>query len=1005
MRQFIASAVIAAIVFTVASPTFAQRTRRAKPVVRAAPPVQTGGNSIADFDSIQAVTSGVGVVVQWTMRQENRVAAYQVYRTDARGRVAVGNPVLGSAAKTREDAMYGESYSTYDPEGTSNSVYEIEAMSASNGGKTTSSQTSAKFQRGAALAVANADVAAQASATNSTLESFAPDAPKPENVAPNLTNQQWIASQPAAKIGVKADGLYRVTRAELQAAGFNLASNSTNWRLFESGNEQPMIVGAGDQYIEFYGHGLDTAESDTRMYYLVADTVPGVRMQTHTFRSNSGTSFAGNFRNTVQMKERVNYVDTVFNGDAENFWGNLIFSSSIRNELVTLPNVDPNGADAVVTVTLQGFSSTSHDVSLTLNGQALSSHMTGQFLDNFSKSYTIPAASLVSGTNTLALLSSTSTDFTLFDNVRITYTAKYQAFKNAATVFSAGRRKVALNGFSSPAVSTVTVMNATVAQPAAGSTTTTVASSTAGSLRLSAPTYTAGTGGAAVARLTVSRVFGSTGTVGATINLANGTATGGGSCGAGVDYVIPASTTVSLASGVNSITFDVPLCAGNIADPNGETFTATLSAPTGGATIPTSNVRVFDITYDTPQIIGGLTPMQSGNNFGVTLPSYRASTVYAVDDSYAMQAASVTSNTPSTLSATSNAADMVIISYSDPNFIAAANNWATYRRSATGGSFNVKVVDVTDIYDEFGYGVRSSSALSAFLKFAYQNWQTAPKYALLVGDGSYDPRNYEGNGDWDLVPTKMVELVFHLSGSDEALADFNGDGLSEIPIGRIPARDAATVAQLQAKMQAQETPAMLSFNRGAVFVNDQPIGYDFASMNQTLRNELTNVPTATFVSRGPDANTTDPNGPQNVLNALNTGPYIVNYAGHGAAGLWGSSAFFQNTSVSSLTNSNQSVYTMLTCFNGYYLRTNADCLAETLLKSSGGGASIAWASTTDTTPDIQLIMGQRFYHQLNAGTFKRVGDLISDAKAQIPGGSDVRYSWTLLGDPATQIRQ
>ena len=61
-----------------------------------------------------------------------------------------------------------------------------------------------------------------------------------------------------------------------------------------------------------------------------------------------------------------------------------------------------------------------------------------------------------------------------------------------------------------------------------------------------------------------------------------------------------------------------------------------------------------------------------------------------------------------------------------------------------------------------------------------------------------------------------------------------------------------------------------------------------------------------------------------------------------------------------------------------------------------------WASTTETTPDIQNQMANRFYGDLNTGTIKRMGDLISDAKLATPPG-DVRYSWALLGDPATKI--
>jgi hypothetical protein len=75
-----------------------------------------------------------------------------------------------------------------------------------------------------------------------------------------------------------------------------------------------------------------------------------------------------------------------------------------------------------------------------------------------------------------------------------------------------------------------------------------------------------------------------------------------------------------------------------------------------------------------------------------------------------------------------------------------------------------------------------------------------------------------------------------------------------------------------------------------------------------------------------------------------------------------------------------------------------------LLKSNTGGAAATWASTGLTTPDIQLIMGLRYFEQINAGNITRMGDLIKDAKTQIPFGADVRFSWALIGDPMLKVR-
>jgi hypothetical protein len=132
----------------------------------------------------------------------------------------------------------------------------------------------------------------------------------------------------------------------------------------------------------------------------------------------------------------------------------------------------------------------------------------------------------------------------------------------------------------------------------------------------------------------------------------------------------------------------------------------------------------------------------------------------------------------------------------------------------------------------------------------------------------------------------------------------------------------------------------------------------------------------------------------------------VNYSGHGTTGAWATATFFSNNNVPQLTNANnQSIFTMLTCLNGYFLNLVNKSLAEVLLEHQNGGAVAAWASTGKTTPDVQEIMATRFFLKLGQGTIIRLGDLIKDAKNVIPGGSDVRLSWALIGDPMLKIRE
>lgn len=111
-----------------------------------------------------------------------------------------------------------------------------------------------------------------------------------------------------------------------------------------------------------------------------------------------------------------------------------------------------------------------------------------------------------------------------------------------------------------------------------------------GTIRFTGATATVSESAANVA-LTAERVNGSNGAVSANFATANGTAT------AGADYQTTTST-VTWGNGDSADkTTQVPIVGDSVEETN-ETFTATLSAPTGGASIGTPSTRTVTITDD-----------------------------------------------------------------------------------------------------------------------------------------------------------------------------------------------------------------------------------------------------------------------------------------------------------------------------------------------------------------------------------------------------------------------
>jgi len=91
-----------------------------------------------------------------------------------------------------------------------------------------------------------------------------------------------------------------------------------------------------------------------------------------------------------------------------------------------------------------------------------------------------------------------------------------------------------------------------------------------------------------------------------------------------------------------------------------------------------------------------------------------------------------------------------------------------------------------------------------FLQYASQYWKTPPQFVLLAEDASFDLKNYLGFGDWDIVPTRLIDTSSMETASDDWLADFDGDGITKLAIGRLPVRSKGESASMVDKILAYE---------------------------------------------------------------------------------------------------------------------------------------------------------------------------------------------------------
>jgi len=307
------------------------------------------------------------------------------------------------------------------------------------------------------------------------------------------------------------------------------------------------------------------------------------------------------------------------------------------------------------------------------------------------------------------------------------------------------------------------------------------------------------------------------------------------------------------------------------------------------------------------------------------------------------------------------------------------------------------LVDVEDLYDEFNFGSKHPWALKDFLNRAYAYWNPQPRFVLLVGDASYDPRNYLGFGEFDLVPTKFVDTEHLTTASDDWFVDFDDDGLPEMAMGRLPVENAEEAATMVSKIIAFESVAGLM--NDALLVADVNDSINFQGASADVVDELLEVSVGvTEILRGKSATARN-----DLLNLLNQGQLLVNYVGHGSSQIWNGN-LLTYLDARSLTNSPYLPFLVsMTCLNGFFQDPYSESLAEAFLKAEQGGAVAVWTSSGLTLPGEQSVMNLELIRLLLNGQGLTIGEAVMGAK-QATTNVDIRRTWILFGDPTLRLR-
>jgi uncharacterized repeat protein (TIGR01451 family) len=423
------------------------------------------------------------VVLMWKTSGEAHNLGFNVYRDQGVNRTRLNPSVIAGSALLMSGALSkhaGRSYAWIDPSsGIIGASYWLEDIDVS-GTRTMHGPVSASavmraasdapvFETRMLSQVNQALFPAPGSQESHTLEAF------PSALAPTqaqIQKQFELAAHPAVKIYVRREGWHRITQPELVKSGLDPTVDPALLHLYAEAIEQPIQItgatagpgGFGPQAaINFYGTGINTVFSGTRIYWLVAGQGSGARIPQLPVSSGSNQPPVS-YSTTVELQQHTIYFSALLTRDGENFFGALVTPAPV-DQILDVPHFSITSTQSArLEVALQGvITGYPHDVSVVLNGTTLGDVLfTGQ--QKGTLTVNVPTGVLKPWSNTVTLTAQNGDyDTSLVDYIRVTYPHTYTADSGQLKFTGRAGEELAVSNFdSAPTVVDITDPNAPV---------------------------------------------------------------------------------------------------------------------------------------------------------------------------------------------------------------------------------------------------------------------------------------------------------------------------------------------------------------------------------------------------------------------------------------------------------------------------------------------------------------------------------------------------------------
>lgn len=392
---------------------------------------------------------------------------------------------------------------------------------------------------------------------------------------------------------------------------------------------------------------------------------------------------------------------------------------------------------------------------------------------------------------------------------------------------------------------------------------------------------------------------------------------------------------------------------------------------------------------------------------------------YAVTESNKKIPKELRLNYSSDLKNPDNYADIIVISH--PHLVAAEGTEMLKDIWETEG-YQVKIVDVQDVYDEFNSGIVAAEPIKEFLSYAWNNWsEPQVQHVLLLGEGVDDTRDNSPSRIYNLIPVKKTWTHKHgATASDNWYGCIVGnDIVPDISISRLSAWTPEQVTDYANKADSYRNNPQtsrlwnshLTFTSGGKITDGDDI---FAQQSERIRRQ--SVPQDYRVTRVYTSTQTVSSdyigGTFNLKDAINSGTQYVQFMGHGGGRIWADYNLFNFNDVATLNNQTYPIVLSLACYCSAFDTNGMASISEALVLQPEKGSIGSVGFTGLGYLDQDEGWGQAYTEALFSQDLPNVGTAMTYTLARFfTSTSSVAARYALinaasyLGDPLIKLRK